>query len=381
MSSSGAKRFDSDDIKRFGVTGNGVSDDSDAIQSALNAGGVVNFTRGNYKITREMVVPGNASVVVPTGSRVFAGTTINGALFRTADNFVRSISFSGSGNLDCADLADIGIHLYSFARVGIKDLTITNAQINGIKLGAAAVGRSAEANIDGVHIIRLGSPIPVSNNYGVFMENSGDHSVSNTVIQSYRIGAYVTSGTSRFDDVHVWGDPALGVHDTSFEDNGGGNVFDGCYADTPASYGFRLRQFNTRVDNCVVYLNPAYSNDNIVRGVKFEQTNPFATVTNTQFAGGDASHRMAIDVEVNGGDKTSLNMSGNIGSNVTTTNSQAQSRTYTTRDLIVSDKLALPGASASLRGQINTVRGGAGVADVLYVCRKNAADAYEWQVL
>lgn len=43
------------------------------------------------------------------------------------------------------------------------------------------------------------------------------------------------------------------------------------------------------------------------------------------------------------------------------------------------DTGALPTATAALRGQTRVVRGAAGVADALYVCIKNAADAYEWK--
>lgn len=42
---------------------------------------------------------------------------------------------------------------------------------------------------------------------------------------------------------------------------------------------------------------------------------------------------------------------------------------------------AKPTASDKLRGQLVLEKGGAGVADVIYVCRKNAADTYEWQAL
>lgn len=40
-----------------------------------------------------------------------------------------------------------------------------------------------------------------------------------------------------------------------------------------------------------------------------------------------------------------------------------------------------PTASDKLRGQLVLEKGGVGVADVIYVCRKNAADTYEWQAL
>lgn len=42
---------------------------------------------------------------------------------------------------------------------------------------------------------------------------------------------------------------------------------------------------------------------------------------------------------------------------------------------------ALPTATAALRGVIARVDGGAGVADMVYVGRKNASDAYEWAAL
>lgn len=42
---------------------------------------------------------------------------------------------------------------------------------------------------------------------------------------------------------------------------------------------------------------------------------------------------------------------------------------------------SLPTPAARLRGSILTVEGGAGVADVTSICRKNAADAYEWGAL
>lgn len=42
---------------------------------------------------------------------------------------------------------------------------------------------------------------------------------------------------------------------------------------------------------------------------------------------------------------------------------------------------ALPTASSELRGRFFLVDGGAGVADVLHVCVKNAADAYVFKTV
>lgn len=42
---------------------------------------------------------------------------------------------------------------------------------------------------------------------------------------------------------------------------------------------------------------------------------------------------------------------------------------------------SLPTASSDIRGRIFLLRGGAGVADTAHICRKNAADAYEFYAL
>lgn len=44
----------------------------------------------------------------------------------------------------------------------------------------------------------------------------------------------------------------------------------------------------------------------------------------------------------------------------------------------VENVASLPTADSSLRGKMMLLKGGVGVADGLRICRKNAADAYEW---
>lgn len=46
--------------------------------------------------------------------------------------------------------------------------------------------------------------------------------------------------------------------------------------------------------------------------------------------------------------------------------------------LSISPTNVLPNASIEYRGKIIRVEGGSGVSDMLYICRKNAADNYEW---
>lgn len=331
-------------------------------------------------VTDTLLVGAQTNVVILPGARVFAGSAISGAIFRTIDSFVRTVAFTGGGVVDCADLADIGIHLYRFAHVRVQDLRIDSALVYGIKVGDAATVRSAEAVIRGVHIFRLSGTIPASNNYGIYCENSGDHSFSQIIVQSYRVGVKMTSGTSSLDDVHCWHDPTLGSFDRAFEDDGNGNVYTNCHADTPENYGWYLSGFNTRIDNCTVSIHPTNGiNDNVLVGVQFTQASPFATVTNTAFFGGSVTKRIATDISVSGGDLTSLDVFGCVRSQVVTSNSIPRARVAYFRDLTLLDKGTNPSASSGLRGQVNLVRGGTGIADTASVCVKRWDGTYTWE--
>lgn len=58
--------------------------------------------------------------------------------------------------------------------------------------------------------------------------------------------------------------------------------------------------------------------------------------------------------------------------------SQRWMQVYISQALNLADSGALPSALVARRGEVRMVFGAAGVADQIYVCRKNAADAYEW---
>ena len=48
----------------YGAVGNGVADDTVAVQAALNVGGVVEFPTGTYKITAELVFPTSKDLII-----------------------------------------------------------------------------------------------------------------------------------------------------------------------------------------------------------------------------------------------------------------------------------------------------------------------------
>jgi len=67
-------------VKDFGAVGDGVVDDTLAIQAAHNASLIVNYPVGTYKITASIVLPSNAQVIgsgAISGGATATGTTIN----------------------------------------------------------------------------------------------------------------------------------------------------------------------------------------------------------------------------------------------------------------------------------------------------------------
>ena len=49
-----------------------------------------------------------------------------------------------------------------------------------------------------------------------------------------------------------------------------------------------------------------------------------------------------------------------------------------TAELSITPTSKLPNPSTDYRGKIIRIEGGSGVSDMLYICKKNAVDNYEW---
>lgn len=63
-------------VKDFGAVGDGVTDDTAAIQAALNAGGTIKFAAGNYKVTTQLVIKSNTTLLLDDNAiirRAWAG--------------------------------------------------------------------------------------------------------------------------------------------------------------------------------------------------------------------------------------------------------------------------------------------------------------------
>lgn len=100
----------------------------------------------------------------------------------------------------------------------------------------------------------------------------------------------------------------------------------------------------------------------------------------------DNKYESAILDNVVKPDGTSDNSTINIGtatdvSTINIGNSDPDQNIYFPGGLSITTVDALPVASAAYRGRIWILRGGLGTGDVAYVCNKNAANTYQWDVV
>jgi hypothetical protein len=108
-------------VKDFGAVGDGVTDDTAAIQAAVNVGGDVFFPKGIYLISNTIKV-------------LSSSTVLRGAV-RGTSTIAANLSFNGSGDY----ITDTMIQFNSFPSsdklftCGIRDLTISSAAISGLQ--------------------------------------------------------------------------------------------------------------------------------------------------------------------------------------------------------------------------------------------------------
>lgn len=156
--------------KWFGVTGDGVTDDTAAIQSvidyveSLNGGDVV-FAAGDFRITAQLNVNVDNVRLVGQGqggiASAIAATRTSSAtrLFwdAAASSTSAMVEFKSPGGerakngggiarmmLDCVNLCGVGLRLVSWSRAHFEDITVYASTADGIHLTTSTVALSFE---------------------------------------------------------------------------------------------------------------------------------------------------------------------------------------------------------------------------------------------
>jgi hypothetical protein len=300
----------------FGAAGDGVSDDTAAVQAALDAAAASRngtyFPCGVYGVTKPLEV--SSPVRLEDCATIRALAPMNAVVEIGSAGYVRDGWFRG-GVIDANDLADDGLFLRQFAHLNVADTEIFNARLNGFHLGDPTLsGSSYEAVLTGVHTRRtMGLAQPGS--AGLLVDaTAADINVSNAIFTGSDAGVRTMTGGNFFTDIHVWSPRSVGWMTVGFDDYGSGNFWKGCEADTVLLWGLHAHRFNTIVEGCRFYNNSIYGQDNTAIGMMFDQSSPYATIVGDVFVGQDSSHRLALDIQV--ADSSNMKLFGNQYVNV-----------------------------------------------------------------
>lgn len=268
------------------------------IDAANTAGAAIYVPNGVYRVSAPL--ENVRRMTLAPGARIVASTPGMAAVVRTQTATRWDNGWiNGKGTIDAGTNADIAVHLRNFLYFEVSGVQLLGGNDAALKLGSSgAAGRSAEAIVSNVRIYNAGNV--VADSRGILVENSGDHSISQVLIQNYDVGVTLpAAGNAILHDVHVWTEPAKGSTRIGFEDTANNSHYAGCHADTVTEYGWRLYGYQTTLVQCGTYNNPTAANatDNVVVGVKLEAANAIATIVGHYFFGGSGAKRLAADIE------------------------------------------------------------------------------------
>ena len=157
-------------VKGYGAKGDGVTDDTTAIQAAITAagavgGGIVFFPYGTYLVSDDLTVSYNKIVLMGVSGDASTIKVVNNAtgiahapIFITGD-YVTVDSLGIDGNIDNnSTLVISGIYNESTTGLTIKDCKIKDCIFNGITLFAStfANGPNQDFSIHNNHIENIG---------------------------------------------------------------------------------------------------------------------------------------------------------------------------------------------------------------------------------
>jgi hypothetical protein len=286
-------------VKLSGAKGDGSTDDTARIQAALNNAARlkvgVYFPPGTYAISAPLEV--SAPVEMAREATVKAVAPMSAVVNVGSAAPVANGSFTG-GILDANDMAKDGLFLRQYEHFEIQHTAVLNAVANGFHFGDPTLKGGYEGIANMLRTERTKGQLHPGST-GLLIDNKAtDNNIAQSVFVSSDLGVKALTGGNFFSDIHVWSKPSIGAMSTAFEDEGSGNFWRGCEADTTA-VGLHATKYNTVVIGCRFYNNGQSGKDNQMVGVRFDQSAPYATMVGNLFIGADDRHKLAKDFDQN----------------------------------------------------------------------------------
>lgn len=286
----------------FGAKGDGVADDSDALQAAIDSGMPVYLPAGTYNVETPLFISGVAKLELANGATIKAvgsnkayliGLRNDGGSYQLAEKeYIKGGVIDGNGLCDVV----IGVN-YSHGM-------IEHCIVKGIKhYGIYNVHNTANANVGGgnmlVFDVRLLGDPTLSGTIG-FGQGGGDCVLICTTAQDVETGFQV--GSDKLSDCHAW----LSRNDifdnsVAFEIIASGGQLVNCVSDT-IRYGIKsaLNYAKFAVSNFSYYFNisvtsVSFLNNHQPIALNLTGDYPLAVFTNIEVNLATCSGKIASD--------------------------------------------------------------------------------------
>lgn len=132
-------------VKDFGAVGDGVADDTSAIQSAINASANVLLPPGTYKITKLSIINKTDFLLIGYGARIeFTGAPVNGthalAIIQSSNICIAGLVIDGNNETRGALEGSHNVSIYGCVNVIIEDVKSIYSSSDGFYVNRSAVG-------------------------------------------------------------------------------------------------------------------------------------------------------------------------------------------------------------------------------------------------
>lgn len=174
--------------EQFGAVGDGTTDDSSALQSAINSGKTIIFQHNQYAISQGLTV--STAIVIPNNVTIKALSSMSAILSVTGtSDTIRIIG----GILDCNEVADTGISLSNTYGAYIQNVKVLNAAESGIDISGGAHNWIVNCKVFNQATLATGISL-----------NSSDTRVINSEIYYTSLGIKNLLGILFVSNTHIW---------------------------------------------------------------------------------------------------------------------------------------------------------------------------------
>ncbi|MED3026140.1 glycosyl hydrolase family 28-related protein [Bacillus wiedmannii] len=246
-------------IKTLGVKGDGVTDDTTAIENAFRdyPYKIIYFPDGNYRVTRPIRISTDNSLELSKNARVFADAAIDYIFDFNTSRKINSIydlskdCFIIGGTLDSNGMAKDILRLNKFMHFTLYDVEFKNGVNRGLVVNDTG-GMAAELIATNLHFINEMTPSDLANCTAIVNLGTDNH-YSDIITINWSVGFY-DKGNAVASKIHYWiSRPEFIEHSIGFKLESNTNITQS-FADT-ARVSFKVLGGSPRISFSTVYYN------------------------------------------------------------------------------------------------------------------------------